>query len=176
MTYDFGGPDDVSWIRDATTPGLTIDSAIPPGFASYATLVVPDDEAPHRAHDQSIVGVLREHSPDVPWWLGFLETGGDPLPFADAPRVRLYAGWQYVLVEAGPDEALTLRPEGSWRTLPDVIFPSDRSWLVSTLWDDDWRCVGGPSSLVDALLGAEALETRSVRLGEDATPPGHVAR
>ena len=27
--------------------------------------------------------------------------------------------------------------------LPDLMFPADRSWLVSTLWDDDRTCVGG---------------------------------
>jgi hypothetical protein len=32
--------------------------------------------------------------------------------------------------------------------LPNLMFPADRSWLVSTLWDDDWTCVGGPAELV----------------------------
>jgi hypothetical protein len=40
-----------------------------------------------------------------------------------------------------------------WRdVLPDLLFPAGRSWLVSTLCDDDWACAGGPASLVDRLL------------------------
>ena len=59
---------------------------------------------------------------------------------------------------------------------PDLIFPVDQSWLLSRLWDDDWRCFGGPGSLVDNLLKEHRLEVRRVALDEDATPPGHVAR
>ena len=57
--------------------------------------------------------------------------------------------------------------------LPELVFPDDRSWLVSTMWDDDWRCVGGPADLVDALLLSPHLEARAVTLDEDATPPSH---
>jgi hypothetical protein len=154
---------------------LTIGAAIPPGFDAYATIVIPDDEM-RQAHDRVLVQQLQRHSPTgARWWLGYLETGAAPIPFEDAPRVRIYSGWQYVLVHAGPDEALTLR-EYYWdRSLPDVMFPDDRSWLVSTLWDDDWRCVGGPGDLIDSLLASPALETRAVEFTEDATPPGHIA-
>lgn len=57
------------------------------------------------------------------------------------------------------------------------MFPADRSWLVSTLWDDDWTCVGGPVPLVDALLNHPDLRShvRRVSLDEDATPPEHWA-
>jgi hypothetical protein len=44
------------------------------------------------------------------------------------------------------------------------------------LWDDDWRCLGGPAALIQAVLDDPALEARPVGLDEDATPPGHVAR
>ena len=56
------------------------------------------------------------------------------------------------------------------------MFPTDRSWLVSTLWDDDWTCVGGPGDLVDDVLGDPELGPRSgrVALDHDATPPGLV--
>jgi hypothetical protein len=59
--------------------------------------------------------------------------------------------------------------------LPELLFPADHSWLVSTLWDDDWRCVGGSAALVHALLEHPDLGTRAVTVGEDATPPGHAA-
>ena len=53
------------------------------------------------------------------------------------------------------------------------MFPADRSWLVSTMWDDDWTCVGGPVGLVGRLvLGHPVLRGRQVTLDQDATPPG----
>jgi len=55
------------------------------------------------------------------------------------------------------------------------MFPADRSWLVSTLTDDDWTCIGGPAVLIDRLLAHPDLQARPVRLGEEATPPGHRA-
>ena len=32
------------------------------------------------------------------------------------------------------------------------MFPKDRSWLVSTLWDDDWTSIGGSDQLVNSFL------------------------
>jgi hypothetical protein len=97
---------------------------------------------------------------------------------AQLPKVTLYSQWDYVLVEAGPQQAATWRRtealEFWWDdALPDLMFPADRSWLVSTLTDDDWTCVGGPATLVDRLLAHPDLRARAVRLGEEATPPGH---
>ena len=169
---------DVAWIREATPPGLAITSAIPPVYPAFATVVVPDKDQ-RRAEDLDLVlELLREQSPAPPWWLGYLETGADDVVFPDAPRVTLYAGWDYVLVEAGPDEAARWRRDpGSWRAPgPDLVFPADRSWLLSWLWDDDWRCLGGPTGLVDRFLGRRQLQVRWVGAEEDATPPGHVAR
>jgi hypothetical protein len=59
--------------------------------------------------------------------------------------------------------------------LPNLMFPVDRSWLVSTLWDDEWTCIGGPAGLVDRFLRHPDLQTRAVALGQDATPPGRQA-
>lgn len=86
-----------------------------------------------------------------PWWLGYLDTGSDDVVFRDAAPVRLNADWPYVLAEAGPEQALAWRSPATGRSLPDLLFPADHSWLLSTLWDDDWRCLGGPASLIEAL-------------------------
>ena len=40
--WRIGTDADVAWIEGATSTGLTITSAIPPVFADYATIVVPD--------------------------------------------------------------------------------------------------------------------------------------
>jgi hypothetical protein len=176
--WRLGSDADVAWIREGTALGLSITSAIPPVFASYATVLVPNKDE-RRAEDLDVLlRLLSEQSPDQPWWLGYLETGADDVVFPDAPRVTLYAGWPYVLVQASPAEAGRWRDDlASWRAPgPDLVFPADHSWLVSWLWDDDWRCVGGPAALVDRLLDQPQLQARRVGLDEDATPPGHVAR
>lgn len=172
-----GTDDDVTWIRDYTSAGLPITSAIPPVFEDYATMIVP---APGERRSSS-TGVLFSHlaeaSGDQPWWLGYLQTGNSDVVFPDAPSVSLYAGWPYVFVQAGSKEAERWRAGDDWRSPgADVIFPVDRSWLLSWLWDDDWRCFGGSTSLVERLLGEGQLEVRRVGLTEDATPPGHTAR
>jgi hypothetical protein len=170
---------DVAWIQESTVVGLTIGAAIPPSFAAFATLVVQDQDKGRPAQVALLQSLLRDHSPDQPWWLGYLDTGTDDVVFADAPRVTLYQGWQYVLVRAGPLEAGAWRqdPRRSWRAPgPDLIFPADHSWVLSRLWDDDWRCLGGPIVLVETILKVPLLEARRVRPDEDATPPGHRAR
>lgn len=128
-----------------------------------------------------MVALLRRQSPDQQWWIGYLDTGCADVVFPDAPRVTLYANWPYVLVQAGPEQAADWRSGDSWSSrstrLPDLIFPVDRSWLVSTMWDDDWTCVGGPVALLDGFLNHPDLRARAqrVRVDEDSTPPGHKA-
>ncbi len=170
-------PGQVSWIRDHTPGGLAITSAIPPVFESYATVVIPEDDFDRRASDAALIRLLVGQSETLPWWLGYLETGVHDVIFDDAPRVTLYAGWRYVLVEAGPLQATTWREDAPWKgRLPDLIYPADRSWLVSTLWDDDWRSIGGTAELIQAMLAEPSLDARIVAPEGNATPPGHRAR
>jgi hypothetical protein len=93
----------------------------------------------------------------------------------DAPRARAYLGWNYVLVQAGPHEARTWRSdEGRWFTaLPELMFPADHSWLLSSLWDDAWACVGGSADLISALLIAPELRAGAERT--DPSIPRYVA-
>lgn len=174
--WRIGGATEVAWIAAGTAPGLTITSAVPPVFDAYATVVVPDDGEPRTQHEKALLALLGNESPDQPWWLGFLDTGSADVVFPDAPTVTLYTGWRYVLVEAGPQQAAGWRAPVSGRGgLPDLIFPADRAWLVATLWDDDWHCVGGSAGLIERLTRDERLEARAVGFGDDATPPGHQA-
>ena len=88
----------------------------------------------------------------------------------------LWAGWHYVLVEAGPKQRATWatgHPRSPHGTGPDLIFPPDRSWRLSALWDDTWTCIGRPRHLIDALAADILVQSRSVQLDDDATPPGH---
>ena len=169
-----GTAGDVSWLAGKTEPGLSVTAAIPPVFEAYATFHPPAG-VPVTDHERAVVAALSRHTAEQPWWLGYLDTGPHDVVRPDAPRVSLYWGWDYVLLEAGPTQALT------WRTghmrdaggaLPDLFFPADRSWLVSALWDDTWTCVGGPAALIDALQHDALISARRVTPDEDALPPG----
>jgi hypothetical protein len=178
-TWRIGTDADVAWIAEGTSIGRTVTAAIPPVFEAYATVVVAYGEERIK-HDRAVLALLAEQSPDQRWWLGYLDTGVDDIVFPDAPEVTLYTGWQYVMVEAGPAQAAAWRPSDGRAfgtgDLPNLMFPADHSWLVSTLWDDDWSCIGGPAGLVDRFLRHPDLQARQVTLGQDATPPGHEAR
>jgi hypothetical protein len=189
VAWPVGEQSDVDWINLETSGGLQISSAIPPVFEDYATLEHPGDSqtprdlSAERRHDLALLGLLRRHAAQMSWWLGYLDTGASDVVFRDIPKVTLYANWHYALVLAGPDQAATWRPapgrQSNWKSteLPDLMFPADRAWLVSTLWDDDWTCIGGPRALIDDLLQDPVLaaNTRRVTTHEDATPPGHTA-
>jgi hypothetical protein len=175
-TWQIGGSREIAWIVDNTRPDGTIATAIPSSLGAYATVIVPAGDEEKRLADAALLDVLRSQSSPQPWWLGYLETGVAGLVFPAAPRVRLYT-WPYVLVKAGPDQAAAWRTSDEatpWHSaLPELMFPLDRSWLVSTLWDDDWRCVGGTTSLVEALLRHPRLDARAVTVDGNVTPPGH---
>jgi hypothetical protein len=176
QTWRIGADDEVAWINGGVTGGLSITASIPPIFAAYATVVFPlglessrDQMRPAEDRfDDALLRLLCAHTESQPWWLGFLDTGASDVVFADAPRVRIYAGWNYVLVQAGPRQARTWRTdEGRWFTvLPELMFPADRSWLVSSLWDDAWAGVGGSAELISALLIEPEL-----RPGAERTDP-----
>lgn len=168
---------DTAWIDEATTEGISVTVAIPPIFEAYATLYTPED--PHvttMIHEHAVVKDLVDYTSDQPWWLGYLDTGAHDVVFPGAPMVSLYFDWHYLIVEAGPDQALTWRT-GHMRaedgSLPDLFFPADRSWLVSALWDDTWTCIGGPASLIETVQRNPLVKARRVQPDEDAKPPGH---
>lgn len=177
----------MAWIEQNTEHGLAITSAIPPMFEAYATLELPGsgdrDQASWREdpdrHDAGILATLSQYTAAQPWWLGYLDTGAADIIFYDVPKVTLYSGWEYVLIEAGPEQAGRWGGDHRWKgVLPDFMFPADRSWLVSTLWDDDWTCIGGTRDLVHAFLAHPDLRHRTRETNpsaSDATPPGHPA-
>jgi hypothetical protein len=181
-SWRIGTAAEVEWINAGTTTGLTITSAMPPVFDDYATVVIPKyEESGQPGHDQAVITMLKKHALEQNWWLGYLQRGGSDIVFPDAQKVSLYSLWSYVLVQAGPEQA------ANWRQfdekaltpyrIPDLMFPADRSWLISTLWDDDWTCIGGAVSLVNGFLSHPDLRSRTRRVGldGDATPPGHQA-
>lgn len=181
--WRIGSEAQVSWIEEGTT---WAGDAIPAVFDAYATIELPgtghhdatDLPAQWDAHDRAVLAILSKETASPPWWLGFLDTGASDVVFPSAPKTMLYASWGYVLVEAGPEEARTWRRDGWGEDLPDLIFPADRTWLFSTLWDDDWSCVGGSRSLIDAFLSSPELRRRVREIDpsmsmDEVCPPGH---
>lgn len=172
--WTIGTDQEVAWLR-GRPDGLTVATALPLVFEAYATFHWAED-VPVAEHEAAVVDALVATTPEQPWWLGYLETGAHDVVAPQAPRVDLYWQWPYVLLLAGPEQALT------WRTgtirhggaLPDLLFPVDRSWVVSALWDDGWTCVGGPARVVDALVADPRTSARRVRTDEDTCPPGLV--
>ncbi|MET7375578.1 hypothetical protein [Micromonospora arida] len=172
-TWRVGTADDVAWLPGRTTQGLSVTTAIPPVFEAYGTFHPPAGVA-FDAHERAVIDELVACTPDQPWWLGFLDTGAHDVVFPHAPRVSLYWDWLYVLVEAGPEQALTWRA-GHMRgdgALPDLFFPADRSWLVSALWDDTWTDIGASGAVLAALRRNPLVNARLVGPDEDACPPG----
>ncbi len=177
--WRLGTDRDVAWITQGASRGTEITAAIPPIFAAYCTLTLPEWGTEElAAHELAVTELLTQQTAEQSWWLGYLDTGASDVVFPYVQRTMMYADWGYVLVEAGPEEAARWREPDFKGALPDLVFPKDRSWLVSTLWDDDWTSIGGSDQLVSSFLTHPVLgpRTRRVTVEEDATPPGHEAR
>ncbi|MCX5116506.1 hypothetical protein OG992_04910 [Micromonospora sp. NBC_00362] len=172
--WRIGTASDVAWLAGRTTQGLSVTTAIPPVFEAYGTFHRPEDVEFH-AHERAVIDELVSCTSDQPWWLGFLDTGAHDVVFPHAARVSLYDDWSYVLVQAGPEQALAWRVghmRGSDGALPDLFFPADRSWLVSALWDDTWADVGASLAVLTILRRNPLVNARLVGPDEDACPPG----
>lgn len=173
--WRIGTSQDVAWLR-ATTTGQTVNAAIPPMFEAYATFWEIDDDRVAAQERAVLSRLVEQTAADQSWWLGYLHTGAHDTVFPDAAMVTLYYDWRYVLVEAGPEQAATWRTghmRSQYGILPDLMFPADRAWLVSALWDDTWTCVGGSRRLVSGLADDPLVRARPVHPDEDAMPPGH---
>ena len=153
---------EVAWINQGTSPNMTVTAAIPPVFDACATIVLPGNGEDQQRHNRAMLALLASQPAGQRQWLGCLSTSDDDMvcpgvTMAAMPKVTMYPGWQYVLVEAGPGQAAAWRGKNTgsmwWHdVLPDLMFPAGRSWLVSALCDDGWACIGGPAGLVDRIL------------------------
>jgi hypothetical protein len=173
--WRIGTADDVAWLAGQTTHGISVTTAIPAVFDAYATFY-PTEGIDFEAHERAVVDELVAHTADQAWWLGYLDTGAHDIVFPLARKVALYADWPYVIVQAGPEQALTWR-HGHMRgdgPLPDLFYPEDHSWLVSALWDDTWSNFGGTIAVVTALQRNPLVNARPVGPDEDCLPPGLV--
>ncbi|MEJ5913674.1 hypothetical protein [Pseudokineococcus sp. 1T1Z-3] len=123
--------------------------------------------------------------------VGFYGDGEDPGPVPPAfsadvlggPRLQL-PGRGYLLF-TGPlaaaarlgrrtcaDVAEVWPGEWLWRQSPALLWPHDRSWCLSTEVDLDSTLVGGPASLVEAVVASTALEAHRVPPDGDLSDGG----
>jgi len=72
-------------------------------------------------------------------------------PRRDGPRVRL-PGRDYLLFRAPLTEAL------GWEDGPNLWWPDDHAWCVASEIDFPYTYVAGPQELIDAIVGAPAIE------------------
>ena len=153
--WPIGRQEDVRWIQEGITRDVTITGAIPAVFDAYASIALCGGTVADRTPtdpDSAVLDVLCAYTGAQPWWLGYLDTGASAVVFDEAPRAKLYWDWGYVVVRAGPEQAAAWHREDTWNwSLPALIFPADRSWLVSLLWDDNWVSVGGSIELITEL-------------------------
>ena len=159
-----GTASDAAWLDALGTAGSGITA-----FDGSCRLNLPDDHVRDQAaHDQAVVRVLGAFGTSD-WWLGYLEYGvGIDLVFDDAPRTRIF-GWNYILAQAGAQQALSWRPsvapDIAWKgALPDLIFPVDHSWILFTPWDDRWSFIGGPQGMVERCELDSTLGSRIERV------------
>jgi hypothetical protein len=105
---------DVAWLAGPVDHAAGRISLVPPAFAAYCQLDLPDDIPGSQInHDKALVATLSTAPAARKWWLGYLEYGiGIDLPFDDAPRTNLFS-WNYVLIQAGVEQALNWRASES---------------------------------------------------------------
>lgn len=93
VSWPLGKATDVAWVAARTSVGRTVNSAVPPVFAAYATVVIPQERCDQVNHDAALMSVLRAHAGDQRWWIRYLDTGVDDIVFPAAPRTELYLHW-----------------------------------------------------------------------------------
>ncbi|MBO0770405.1 MAG: hypothetical protein J2P35_02995 [Actinobacteria bacterium] len=144
------------------------------------SLYLPDAEA--------LAGLVREWTatPGRCWfcaWDGYgwdgmmLTTAGepsmrlpDPVPWTirRGPRVRL-PNRDYLLY-TGPVEAVAaVAPLSGAGQTPNLWWPADHAWCVSTEIDLPWTYVGGPAGLIERILDDERIEALPASPGDPLT-------
>lgn len=134
---------DVAWIRRDTAVSGTIRSAIPGGFDAYGLLDISEERP---TEDALLQAVAPENSMEL--IAGWIDRG--PYPPQPGDEHFLYSSWRYRFrqVSAASLQGLPTEGDGGF---PDLLFPPDRSWLISLLWDDSWRSVGASNAVASRI-------------------------
>ncbi len=130
-----------------------------------------------------LLAVLAQHTatPDNCWmcvWEGFGWLGGmttsrfDPAPPRPAYSIeernaaRVLLNREYLLLHGSLESALAVDdeddPDWQYGQSPNLMWPDDRSWALSTDIDDTSTLLAGSSALVSAVLTCDALEAFAI--------------
>lgn len=131
--------EDVAWIRRGTVVSETIRSAIPEGFDVYGLLDISEERP---TEDALLAAVTADSNTQLV--AGWIDRG--PYPPQPGDEHVLYSGWRYRFRRTKASQLQGLPAEGDGG-FPDLLFPPDRSWLISLLWDDSWRSVGASNEV-----------------------------
>ena len=135
---------DVNWIRQESALAETLTYAIPDRYEAYGVLDLPREIGPV---EDGLLDALTAR-PTGLLIAGWIDRG--PWPPSTGDEHVLYTGWRYRLRRVAESELRGLPTEGEG-SFPDLLFPQDRSWLVSLLWDDSWRSIGASQAIATRL-------------------------
>ena len=170
-----GGAEPVRWTEVAMETGRTVHPLMQ--FERIAG--IPDDpnaQPPWGSRPRAngvgdvagaLIPILRRHTttPDrcvLGVWEGY--GGLDMVPaLISAPRASK-PGRSYLLFE-GPLEAVLGFNVGPWEA-PNIWWPEDRAWFVSTDIDLDSTYIGGRDELIGAILAEGDLEAFPAEIGD----------
>ena len=103
-------------------------------FEVYGVLDLPHEIRPV---EEALLGTWAPNAAES-LVAGWIDRGPWPAP-AGTEHV-FYSGWKYRLRRLKTRELTGLPTEGEG-SFPDLLFPPNRAWLVSLLWDDSWRSI-----------------------------------
>lgn len=149
---------DVDWLRLNNGAAGTLGYAIPGYFAVYGAMNLPDEIA--ATEDRLLDALAPESGEEL--IAGWIDRGPWPPPAGDEHVI--YWDWKYRLRRVQSSDLRGLPGEGE-RCFPDLLFPINRSWLVSMLWDDSWRSIGATRAVArrieQSLLPFEQLSAHT---------------
>ncbi len=192
--------DEADWIGPRLRPftDFQAGSVIPDGFDAYARLDHEREGVLPREVAEALVAILTRHTktPNPLWlalWDGYgyvygpgwsftylfafgpEQDGPHPAQFAlryppfrtaGTPRIRMPYR-DYVLYRGAPERV------PGWQDGPNLWWPDDRAWCVSSEIDLPWTFVGGTIELIDEVVGNPGLNARPASLDERvAAEPG----
>jgi hypothetical protein len=148
-----------AWLFDATIP-----SHDPAAAVAFALSGIDGSQAEVGRLPRPLIGPLVEHlrqataTPDR-CFFAVWEGHGDLTPVAlRAPRLVLPQRSYHVF--AGPIEAAhtSFSADGLSHLAANLWWPADQAWCVATEIDFAWTYVGGPRSVIEALLAEQRFE------------------
>lgn len=192
MLFPYSDRAAAKWITTSDEHWWNLVTLGPPGFPAYARLrFIPDpayegqSENDAARQDDALsdndqlriaVGTLLQHtgSPTEGYLLIWDGWGGDsfPEPLLRTPQV-VVPNREYYLYRVSLQDFVSGAIEDSWQTEtgqlmphPAFIWPSDRSWCITSDVDPHWAGIGAEQALIDPLLTEPRLDVVRVEANQ----------